>query len=349
MTSTSSVAVVLLNYNGLELLQQHLPFLKRLTYSNYRLFVIDNHSTDASVSYLKTQHPDIGVIAFSENKGYARGYNEGLQQIPADYFILLNTDVEVDAGFIEPMLDLLQQNPVIGICQPKILSLQRRNMFEYAGSAGGFMDKYGYTFARGRILSTIETDQGQYDTDIPVFWAGGACLMIETALFHQLGGFYNDFFMYSEEVDLCWRAQLAGREVWVSHRSVVYHHETTDFMSQKNSRIYYVFRNNLIMLLNNLPLRDKMIVVPIRILLNVLAAFLFLIKGHFAKFFLVLKSIPAALLVSKSPVTPPDLKKQSLHKLPAVYNGSIIAAYYLKRCTRFSGLSQRLAGKPPVG
>jgi GT2 family glycosyltransferase len=248
--------------------------------------------------------------------------------------------VEVTPGFIEPMVRLMAGDATIGICQPKILSLEHRHMFEYAGAGGGFMDKYGYTFARGRILDEAEADKGQYDQDRELFWAGGACLMIRASLFRELKGFYDYYFMYAEEIDLCWRAQLSGQKTCYCHSSVVYHKETTRFIDQSPKRVYYVFRNNLVMLMRNLAAGDKITILPARVALNLVSSLVFLFKGHFFKSFLVTKSIFAsfawALFHKKASVS----NRRSLKKMRTVYKKSILVDYYFRKKRHFSSLDQ---------
>jgi GT2 family glycosyltransferase len=341
MNGIPSIAIVLLNYNGKEILERNLPFILRVSYTNKRIAVIDNASSDASVSFLRNNYPGIQLIELTSNKGYAGGYNEGLQQIDTDYFILLNTDVEVTPGFIEPLLKTMLTRAEAGICQPKILSLENRHMFEYAGAAGGYIDKYGYTFARGRILDHAEEDTGQYDNDLEIFWASGACFMIKASLFRQLNGFYDYYFMYAEEVDLCWRAQLLHQKILSCCTSVVYHKETVDFAEQSPKRIYYVFRNNLIMLFRNLTLADKIWMIPCRLFLNLAASFHFLARGYPKKSWLIIQSLFAAfkwfLFVKKVPVR----NKKNIKKIAAIYKGSILADHYFRHKRKFSELDQR--------
>lgn len=341
MTILPSIAIVLLNYNGKDLLERNLPFIIHTSYVNKKIVVIDNGSTDESVSFLKTSYPGIQLIEITANKGYSGGYNAGLKQVNADYFILLNTDVEVSEGFIEPLLKVMTMHPETGICQPKILSLENRQMFEYAGAGGGYMDKYGYTFARGRILNKAEEDKGQYDHDCEIFWASGACFLIKASLFRQLKGFYDYYFMYAEEVDLCWQAKLTGQKVYFCASSVVYHKETIDFARQSSLRIYYVFRNNLVMLLRNLSFSDKLRVIPVRFFLNIVASFHFLIRGYFTKSFIIIKSIFAAfkwaLFAKKETIQ----NKKSLKEFNTIYKKSILTDYYIHNKKNFSDLDQR--------
>lgn len=333
-----SVAIVLLNYNGHKLLEENIPFLVDTTYSNKQIVIIDNASTDNSVSFIKENYPFIPVIELSKNIGYAGGYNEGLKSVTAEYYILLNTDVRVTPGFIEPLVALFRSNTEAGACQPKILSLERSEYFEYAGAAGGFIDRYGYPFARGRILNHSEQDYGQYEKDSEIFWASGACLMIKASLFWQLQGFYDYYFMYSEEVDLCWRIQLAHKQVMYCHSSIVYHKETTELAMQSGSRVYFVFRNNMIMLLRNLTWRDKCWIIPARVILNIIAALYFLLNGHLKNGGLVIRSLFATLKWVLFAKKEQRHSKRPMGSLKTVYQKSILIDYYWRKKKIYTSL-----------
>lgn len=224
LTNYPSVAIVILNYNGKRFLEKFLPFVLLTNYPNLTIVVADNASTDDSILFLKdTYATQINVLALAKNTGFAGGYNEALQSIDADYFVLLNSDVEVTDNWVMPIIELMENNPKIAACQPKIRSYQDRKMLEYAGAAGGFIDKYGYPFARGRIFDTLEEDLGQYNNSIPIFWATGAALFIKKIAWVAAGGFDGYFFAHQEEVDLCWRLQLLGWQVYSCPQSIVYH------------------------------------------------------------------------------------------------------------------------------
>lgn len=280
MQSEPSIALVLLNYNGKTYLQQNLPFLKKTLYTNKKIYVIDNASDDDSVTYLANTHPDVTLITNHSNLGYAGGYNAGLAKIEAEYYVLLNSDVEVTENFIAPIIFLMEGDRNIGICQPRILSLSNRTYFEYAGAAGGWMDIFGYTFARGRVFDHCEKDEGQYSNNEQIFWSSGACMIIRSSLFKQLKGFYDYFFMYCEEVDFCWRAITEGHSIICCGNSVIYHRETSRLLHQSSKRLYYLFRNSLVMLHLNLPTSVLLWVIPSRLILNAIAILYFTIKGH---------------------------------------------------------------------
>jgi hypothetical protein len=333
---TPHVAIVLLNYNGKKYLEQNLPFVEQCTWPNKTIYIIDNGSTDDSLSFVQSHHPGVRIINNESNLGYAAGYNAGLAHITADYFVLLNTDVEVTQTFLEPVIGLMQSDASIGICQPKILSYNNRSYFEYAGGAGGWIDILGFTFTRGRVFDHYEQDKGQYNDNSAIFWASGACLIIKADLFKTLHGFYDYYFMYSEEVDLCWRAQAMGYKVYYCSGSVVYHKETTLLTHQPAERLYYIFRNNLVMLHRNLPLSAAWWIIPARVVLNGLAFFQLLFTGYFAHAWV---SITATFHYLKWAITAKkdlNIQKKALHQCDGVYKGSIVYQYYLLRKKQFS-------------
>ncbi|MEO7293938.1 MAG: glycosyltransferase family 2 protein, partial [Ginsengibacter sp.] len=222
MSSSPSVAIVILNWNGKKMLEKFLPFIFLSTYDNYSVVVADNGSTDDSISFLE-KYPQVQIIKTKVNNGFAKGYNDALKKVTADYYVLLNNDVEVKAGWIEPVIELMQSDKLIAACQPKVLSYHDKKMFEYAGACGGWIDSYGYPFSRGRVFDVCETDNGQYDAVQQIFWATGACLFVRAEAFHAVGGFDEYFFAHQEEIDLCWRLQLAGYKIFVQPRSIIFH------------------------------------------------------------------------------------------------------------------------------
>lgn len=290
MSPSPHVAVVLLNWNGQKYLEQFLPALLADGYTNKEIIVADNGSADNSVAFLQSRYPTIRIIRFSENHGFAKGYNEALKQVEAPYYLLLNSDVEVTPGWIEPMVRLLENNAIIGACQPKILSFHRKKMFEYAGAAGGWLDQFGYPFAKGRIFNICEEDRGQYDQSEPVFWASGAALFIRSAVFHQLNGFDEYFFAHQEEIDLCWRMQLAGHEVYSCPSSLVYHVGGGTLPKGNSLKTFLNFRNNRIMLSKNLPFAKKLWVMPVRNLLDAISAWKGLLSGDGGYFIAILRA-----------------------------------------------------------
>lgn len=274
-----TLAIVILNYNGKKYLEKFLPSVLKHSHG-YPVYVADNDSTDDSVDFLHQYYPEIRQIHFPLNHGYAQGYNEALKEVNATYYCLLNSDIEVTEGWLTPLLDLIESNPVIAAVQPKILDYNRQNYFEHAGGVGGFLDVLGYPFTRGRLFDTREEDKGQYNTPpIRCFWASGACMIVRSEAYHQLGGFDGDFFAHMEEIDLCWRFHLAGLEVWASGDSVVYHvgGGTLDYQSPRKT--FLNFHNSLAMLYKNLPDNRLAGVIFLRLVLDGVAGIYFLVSG----------------------------------------------------------------------
>lgn len=279
MSGLPSVAVVILNWNGRSFLEKFLPSVCRSTYSNLQLIVADNASTDDSVAFVRTHYPQVQLILNPTNNGFAGGYNEALQHVEADIYVLLNQDVEVEPDWIEPVVGLMKRDHLIAACQPKLMAYQDKARFEYAGAAGGWMDILGYTFCRGRILYRTEEDKGQYDDEQDIFWATGAALFIRSSAFHEMGGFDADFFAHMEEVDLCWRLKRAGYRICYCPESVVYHVGGGSLPQGNPRKLYLNFRNNLMMLSKNLHPADRQIVLFQRFFLDVLAAVKSLASG----------------------------------------------------------------------
>ena len=274
------VKIVVLNWNGRMQLEQFMPSVIASVPDNVEVIVADNGSTDDSIAFLGRYYPRVRIIAMSENLGYAGGYNEALKKIETDYFVLLNSDVETPQGWLEPLIALAESDPSIAAASPKIHSLKQRGHFEYAGAGGGFIDRYGYPFCRGRILSTIEEDKGQYDTTREVFWASGACLLVRADVFRELGGFDAAFFAHMEEIDFCWRAQLKGYSIMVCTESIVYHLGGGTLPNNTPHKIYLNYRNNLSMLYKNLPERNFKWILFARMILDGMSATLFLLQGR---------------------------------------------------------------------
>jgi GT2 family glycosyltransferase len=285
-----SVAIVILNWNGQAYLQQFLPSVCATQYPHFFIVVADNASTDNSVSFLQQQYPAIKIIRLEKNYGFAGGYNRALQQVKSDYYVLLNSDVEVAPDWLTPMVELAESNKTIAACQPKLLSYHQKNKFEYAGGSGGWMDKYGYPFSRGRVFEHCEEDSGQYNKSEPIFWASGAALFIRSSVFHQLTGFDDYFFAHQEEIDLCWRIQLAGYTIYSCPQAVAYHVGGGTLPKGNSLKTYLNFRNNKIMLSKNLPWQKKLWVLPVRHLLDGLSACKELLSGDGGYFIAVLKA-----------------------------------------------------------
>lgn len=281
--STKPVAVIILNWNGEKYLREYLPSVIRHTRNEIAdIIVADNGSTDNSVKLLHDSFPDVTVIEFKENYGFAEGYNRAIGMTDYPYTVLLNSDVEIKNDWLSPLLDFMTSHPDAGAVQPKILSLQTPDTFEYAGAAGGYLDCNGYPYCRGRIFSTLEKDHGQYDSTVNIFWATGACLMVDSELYRRVGGLDGNFFAHMEEIDLCWRIRLAGRSVWVVPEASVYHLGGGSLPVSNPRKTYLNFRNNLLMLYKNLPesVRPRKLVK--RRLLDTLAWLKFILSLDFA-------------------------------------------------------------------
>lgn len=333
---TPSVAIVILNWNGRHFLAQFLPSVLASTYQNKRIIVADNASTDDSILFLQQQYPQVEIIENPRNEGFAKGYNMALQQVDSDYYILLNSDVEVTPGWIEPVIDLMEANARIGACQPKILMQANKNLFEYAGASGGWIDKFGYPFARGRIFNELEEDMGQYDAAQQCFWASGAALFVRADLYHMLGGLDEYFFAHQEEIDFCWRLQLAGYQVYVQPASVVYHVGGGTLPMGSSKKDFLNFRNNLIMLAKNYPLATALWKIPFRMGLDVLAAYKELFSGKGSSYIAIAKAhlyFFKWLLVNKKESVFPISKKG---KLGGWYNGSIVWQFFVQKKIKFS-------------
>lgn len=290
MNPVFKVAIVILNWNGKKYLEKFLPSVKLYSEAYAEIIVADNGSSDDSVSFLKYNYPGIRIIQFPQNFGFAKGYNEALKLVQSEYYLLLNSDVEVQADWLQPMINLLETNASIAACQPKILSYNNKNYFEYAGAAGGWLDQYGYPFAKGRIFDICEEDHGQYDQSEPIFWASGAALFIRSSVFHAMKGFDEYFFAHQEEIDLCWRIQLAGNKIYSCPSSVVYHIGGGTLPRGNSLKTFLNFRNNRIMLSKNLPLRKKIWIIPIRYLLDGISAWKGLVTGDGGYFIAILRS-----------------------------------------------------------
>ena len=285
------VAVVILNYNGSRFLEKFLPgVIASCNPELAEVIVADNASTDDSVDLMKDCFPDVRLIENGSNGGFATGYNLALKQIEAQYYVLLNSDIEVAPGWIEPVIEMMDANPNIAACQPKILSYYQKDEFEYAGASGGFIDKYGYPFCRGRVFQYLEEDHGQYDEPMEVFWATGACMFVRADLYHQVGGLDDSFFAHMEEIDLCWRLKNAGYQVFCCPKSEVFHIGGGTLPKNSPRKTYLNFRNNLSLLVKNLPKHRVKRTVLYRIFLDWIAALKFLIEGCPKDFRMVFKA-----------------------------------------------------------
>ena len=319
------IAVVILNWNGTKLLEQFLPSV--IKYSpEADIYVADNASTDDSVAFVKANFPTIKVVENKGNFGFAQGYNEALKHIDAEIFALVNSDVEVTENWLKPILETFEKEPKTAIIQPKILDFKQKEYFEYAGAAGGFIDKYGYPFCRGRIFDTLEKDNGQYDDNCEIFWASGACFFIRSSVYNELKGFDADFFAHQEEIDLCWRAFNKGHQIKYNSQSVIYHVGGATLQQGNPKKTFLNFRNSLLMLLKNLPKRNLYWILFCRLVLDGIAGIQFLSQGKFKHCWAIIKahfSFYALFSV--------HYKKRNTNQFDKYYKlKSIVFQYYIK-------------------
>lgn len=288
--SKPQVAVVILNWNGKVFLEKFLPDVIKHSSKEADVYIADNASTDDSVAFLEKNFPDIKIIKMESNTGYAGGYNNALKEITADYYILLNSDILVTENWISPVVELMESDKSIAACQPKILDYYKRDYFEYAGAGGGFIDFLGYPFCRGRIMNTLEKDNGQYDDITEIFWATGACMFIKAENFFEVKGFDEDFFAHMEEIDLCWRLKRSRKKIMYCGKSAVYHVGGGTLPKNNPRKTYFNFRNNLFLLSKNLKHRQLLFVLLLRACLDRLAAISFFLKGNYKDWFAVYKA-----------------------------------------------------------
>ncbi len=341
----SRTAVVILNYNGEKLLQQFLPSVIQYS-SEAEIIVADNNSSDQSISFLQQTFPQIRIIQLDKNYGFCGGYNRALKEVVADYYVLLNSDIEVTSQWLDSMISLLDHDPTVAAVQPKVLSYHNKNKFEHAGAAGGFIDVLGYPFCRGRIFDYVEEDQGQYNDQREVFWATGACLMIRSEVFKKFGGFDEDFFAHMEEIDLCWKLQRTGQKVFYCGKSTIYHVGAGTLSYRNPRKVFLNFRNGLSLLFKHLNTGELIYKLPLRILLDVIAAFQFLIKGEAGSFAAVIRAQAKFLFNLGRELR----KRQEIRKAfptysdAMIYKGSVVVDYFLRandtgiRCRSEPGL-----------
>ena len=334
-------AVVILNWNGKKYLEQFLPSLIRNTNcDNTEIIIADNNSKDDSINFLKKNYPDLRLIEFDKNYGFTGGYNKALDQIDAEYFVLLNSDIEVTASWLSPLISLMDSDESVAACQPKITYFHKKDYFDYAGASGGFIDKYGYPFCRGRILNKIEVDNQQYNNIIDVFWATGACMVVRANLFKSIDGLDNDFFAHMEEIDLCWRLKNKGYRIVVNPNSTVHHVGGGTLPNNSPFKLYLNYRNNLFLLYKNLPKGKLFPILFTRIILDGISALMFLAKFSFPSFGAVVK---AHIHFYKS-LKKLRLKRKKLllnkvvnnHK--EIYPRSIVIDYFLRKKQLFKDL-----------
>jgi len=337
-------AVVILNFNGSDFLKKFLPVVIEKTADYADIWVADNCSTDDSISVLRNEFPHVNLIINKENTGYAGGYNEALKQLDYKYYLLLNSDIKVSDNWLSPLEKLMESDDKIAACQPKILSFHEPDKFEYAGSAGGFIDKYGYPFCRGRVFLSLEKDQNQYDDVREVFWASGACMMIRADVFRQHNGFDADFFAHMEEIDLCWRMKNSAYKIMVCPQSVVYHIGGGTLPKKSSKKTYLNFRNNFSLLYKNLPKNQLFKVFIVRLLLDGVAGLKFLVQGGFADTLAVIKA--HFYFYKHHGELRKKRSKLKHNEVGEIYNRNIVFDHYILRKKKFSDLNQNSFTKP---
>jgi GT2 family glycosyltransferase len=335
-------AVVILNWNTRHYLENFLPSVIKYNTKEAEIIIADNGSTDDSIEFIKIKYPSVRIISLNKNEGFTGGYNESLKQVDAEYYVLLNSDVEVTENWLTDLVEFMDAHPDAGICQPKILSFHEKEKFEYAGAAGGFIDKFGYPFCRGRIFNTLEKDEHQYDDARRIFWATGACMIVRSALYKQLNGLDPVFFAHMEEIDFCWRAQLRGQHVYINPRSSVYHVGGGSLPKTNPRKTYLNFRNNLLLIYKNSHPKRVNSILRARFFLDYFASFLFLFSGSYADTIAVWKARrdfkKLKSTYNKKTETDPA-HTESAESL--IYSRSIIWDYYICARKRFTSLKWR--------
>lgn len=336
------VAVALLGYNSKDYLAKFIPGILKTRYEDFDLVYIDNASTDDSVSFVKENFPEVKIFRIYENEGFTGGYTKSLPFIKAEYYVLLNSDVEVEPDWLSKQMELIESDPNIGACQPKLLHYHAKEQFDYAGGAGGFIDKYGYPFCRGRIFNEIESDNGQYQSPISIFWASGACMLVRADLYHKLGGLDKDFYAHMEEIDLCWRIHNAGYSIKVVPEAVVYHVGGSIISYGSFEKIYHNFRNNLIMIWKNTPSNILIPRISTRLILDMIAAGKALISMSFTECRAILTAdIHFLLKLRKWKKNRKDAQKHVSMQpnTEGMYPKSIVWMFYAKRKRKFSQIA----------
>jgi len=336
------IAIVILNWNGKKYLEKFLPVLQNNLPDYARIVIADNQSSDDSLTFMKANYPAIEIIINPGNEGFARGYNLALKQIKTPYYILLNSDIEVTPNWIEPLYELMESDKSFAVCQPKILWYDKKNTFEYAGAAGGFIDYMGFPFCRGRLFADLEEDHGQYDTVEEIFWATGACMMVRADVYWEAGGLDEDFFAHQEEIDLCWRIKNLGYKIMYTPHSKIYHIGGGTLPKHNPLKPYLNFRNNLIMLVKNLPTKNLFPNLFIKMILDGVAALKFLTEKDPTQAYAVFRAHMRFYVT-----LPKTLKKRSHiqrtiknKSLPRIYKRSIVRQYFFKGKRKFSELKK---------
>lgn len=336
------VAVVILNWNGRGFLEKFLPSVtQNIQESSTEVWVADNGSTDDSVAYIKASFPKVRTLVLDKNYGFTGGYNRALKEIEAEYYVLLNSDVEVAVNWIEPIIEKMDSDPLIAAAMPKILAHHDKKTFEYAGAAGGYIDKFGYPFCRGRLISEVEEDLGQYNDYREVFWATGACMFVRAKTYHEVGGLDEDFFAHMEEIDLCWRLKNRGFKVVYVPDSTVYHVGGGTLPNENPRKLYLNYRNNLLLLFKNLSPEKFISTLFLRMVLDGVSAMLYLLQGKFAYFTAVLKAHGSFYAMKNKfrAKRKENIKCTKQYDHSQIYPKSLVYSYFAKRLKHFSDLS----------
>ncbi len=329
-------AIVILNWNTRHYLEKFLPFLVNFTsFPDVQLVLADNGSSDDSVDFVKSHYPAITTISLDKNYGFAEGYNRALKQVIAEYYIILNSDIEVTKNWLPPLINLLEQNDQIAACMPKLRSYLNPGYFEYAGAAGGFLDKFGYPFCKGRIFTTLEKDDGQYDGTFQIQWATGACLAIKAELFHKFGGFDSYFFAHQEEVDLCWRLLNAGYKIYCTSDSLIYHIGGGTLPKSDPHKTYLNFRNTLVLLYKNTHTRRFVYIFMIKLILDAIAVLKVLSERKPKE---ALAIIMAHLSFYKYFLNHKKTNKTNYFSREFIYKKSIVIQYFIFKKSKYSQL-----------
>lgn len=340
------VSIVILNFNTKDLLERLLPFVLKTTYDNIEIVLADNASSDGSLDFVKANFPTIKCIQIDSNLGFAGGYNEALSQLDTDYWVLLNSDVEVDASWLEPLMETMMADDKIAAVQPKILSYNNRGQFEYAGASGGLIDKYAYPFCRGRLFDQLEMDNGQYDTQMEVFWATGAALLVRASVYKELSGLDADFFAHMEEIDLCWRMKNRGYQIWVNPTSTVYHIGGGTLDAHSPHKVYLNFRNNLVLITKNMPTGQAIRVLIARLFLDGLAGVKFMLDGKPSSAIMIVKAHWSFFFRFRFYWRKRDAvtAQKPTSSLAGFINQSMVYQYFAKGVKHFSDIKKPFAG-----
>jgi len=333
----TKVAVVILNWNGRKFLEKFLPSV--VNYSlGAEVIIADNDSSDDSVAFLKENYPDLRIIINSENGGYAKGYNDALKEVEAEYYVLLNSDIEVTPNWVMPVIEVMDADKNISAAQPKLLAYYQKDEFEYAGAAGGFIDKYGYPFCQGRVFGHLEKDLGQYDEIKEIFWATGAAMFVRAEKFWEIGGLDEDFFAHMEEIDLCWRMKNAGYKVMYVPTSKIYHVGGGTLPKGTARKTYLNFRNNFALLFKNLPKNRVVKTFIARLVLDGVAAVRFLTEGNIGDSFAVFR----AHMYFYAHLSSLRKKRRAhqQHQVSMIYKRNLVFDHFLFRKSKFTDLDQ---------